>query len=215
LRQIARRLTGLRACSFHGLPERPDSGVDMQQPGLDRQLDTFLRRQPTLGRGVYLARGAVVLGDVTLGRNSSVWYNAVLRGDINRIVVGHHTNIQDGAVLHLADESPCLVGNWVTVGHSAIVHGCAVGDETLVGMGAVILDGAVVGRQCLIGARALITPGTHIPDGSLVLGAPAKVERLLTKKERRQLRHWAAKYVRNAAYCLKHGINVGGPLATK
>ena len=97
---------------------------------LQAQLDTFLRRQPRLGEGVYIARGAVVLGDVTLGDFASVWYNAVLRGDINRIEVGHHTNIQDNAVLHVADEFPCLVGNHVTVGHSAIVHACVVGDET-------------------------------------------------------------------------------------
>lgn len=181
---------------------------------LEQQLNTFLRKKPALGQGVYLARGAVVLGDVTLGDYSSVWYNAVLRGDINRITIGHHTNIQDSAVIHLADEFPCLIGNWVTVGHSAIVHACTVGDETLVGMGAVILDGAVVGHQCLVGAKALVTPGTIIPDGSLVLGAPAKVARALTEKERSELKYWAEKYVHNAAYCLKHGINVGEPLLT-
>ena len=114
---------------------------------LAKQLDTFLRKTPKLGRGVYIAKTAVVIGDVTLGAYSSVWYGAVLRGDINRIVVGHHSNIQDNAVLHLADDFPCIVGNWVTVGHGAIVHACTVGDEVLVGMGAVILDGAVIGKQ--------------------------------------------------------------------
>src|SRR4051812_24387292 len=104
---------------------------------LRQQLDTFLRKQPRLSKDVYIAQGAVVLGDVTLGDYSSVWYNAVLRGDINRIEIGHHTNIQDNAVVHLADELPCLIGNWVTVGHSAVVHACTVGDETLVGIGAV------------------------------------------------------------------------------
>lgn len=179
---------------------------------LDQQLDLFLRKKPALGKGVYLARTAVVLGDVTLGDHSSVWYNTVLRGDINRIVVGHHTNIQDNSVLHLADEFPCLVGNWVTIGHSAIVHACTVGDEVLVGMGAVILDGAVIGEQSLIGAKALVTQGTKIPPGSLVLGAPAKVARVLTQEERGKLKWWAQKYVDNGAYCLKHGINVGAPL---
>ena len=149
---------------------------------LGSQLDTFLRKKPALGKNVYIARGAVVLGDVTLGDAASVWYNAVLRGDINRIVVGHHTNIQDNAVLHLADELPCLVGNYVTVGHGAIVHACTVGDECLIGMGAVILDGAELGAQCLVGARALVTQRTKIPAGSLVLGAPAKVARALTRK---------------------------------
>ena len=171
------------------------------------QLDQFLRKPPTLGTGVYIAQGAVVVGDVTLGDHSSVWYHAVLRGDINRIVVGHHSNIQDNAVLHLADDFACILGNWVTVGHSAIVHACTVGDEVLVGMGAVILDGAVIGKQSLIGAKALVTQGTKIPPGSLVLGAPAKVVRKLTKEERAGLKWWAQKYVDNGAYCLKHGIN--------
>jgi len=184
------------------------------QKQVEQQLNTFLRKAPNLGQGVYLAHTAVVLGDVTLGDCSSVWYNAVVRGDINRIVIGHHTNIQDNAVIHLADEFPCLIGNWVTVGHSAIVHACTIGDETLVGMGAVILDGAAVGNQCLIGAKALVTPDTKIPDGSLVLGAPAKVARALSDKERGELKYWAEKYVHNAAYCLKHGINVGAPLPT-
>ena len=160
--------------------------------GMDKltgQLDTFLRQTPKLGRGVYIARGAVVVGAVTLGAEASVWYHAVLRGDINRIVVGHHSNIQDNAVLHLADDYPCLVG-----------------------MGAVVLDGAVVGRQCLIGARALVTQGMKIPAGSLVLGAPAKVVRKLSPAERGRLKWWAGKYTGNAAYCLAHKINVGGPM---
>lgn len=179
---------------------------------LDPQLDQFLRRKPRLGKNVYIAKNATVVGDVTLGAHASVWFGAVLRGDINRIVVGHHTNVQDNAVLHLADHFPCILGNWVTVGHSAIVHACKIGDETLVGMGAVVLDGAVVGKQSLIGAKALVTQGTKIPPGSLVLGAPAKVVRKLTKEERTGLKWWAQKYVDNGAYCLKHGLHVGGPL---
>lgn len=175
---------------------------------LEKQLDRFLRTQPSLGKGVYIAKGAVVVGDVTLGDHSSVWYNAVLRGDINRIVVGHHTNIQDNAVVHLADDFPCVIGDYVTVGHSAVVHACVIGDEVLVGMGAVVLDGAIVGAQCMIGAKALVTQGTRIPPGSLAVGAPAKVVRRLTRKERLGLKAWAAKYAQNAAYCLKHGMNV-------
>ncbi|HTI72418.1 MAG TPA: gamma carbonic anhydrase family protein [Candidatus Limnocylindria bacterium] len=177
-----------------------------------RQLDTFLRTSPRLGPRVYLASTAVVLGDVTLGEASSVWYGAVLRGDINRIVVGHHSNVQDNAVLHLADEYPCIVGNWVTIGHSANVHACTIGDECLVGIGATVLDGAEIGAQCLIGAHALVTPRTKIPPGSLVLGSPAKVVRALTDEERAGLKHWAEKYVVNGAYCLEHRINVGAPL---
>lgn len=178
---------------------------------MDKQLDKFLGKKPKLGKGVYIAKTATVIGDVTLGTRSSVWYGAVLRGDINRIVVGHHSNIQDNAVLHLADDFPCLVGNWVTVGHSAIVHACKVDDEVLVGMGAVILDGAVIGKQSLIGAGALVTQGVKIQPGSLVLGSPAKVVRKLTTKERAGLKWWAEKYVANTAYCLKHNIGVGGP----
>jgi gamma-carbonic anhydrase len=174
---------------------------------LTTQLDKFLRRKPRLGKNVFIAKNATVIGDVTLGAHSSVWYGAVLRGDINRIVVGHHTNIQDNAVLHLADNYGCILGNWVTVGHGAIVHACTVGDEVLVGMGAVILDGALIGKQSIIGAKALVTQGTKIPPGSLVLGAPAKVVRKLTKQERAGLKWWAEKYVDNGAYCLKHGIN--------
>lgn len=176
------------------------------------QLDTFLRREPRLGRDVYLARTAVVLGDVTLGDYSSVWYGAVLRGDINRIEVGHHSNVQDNAVLHLADEFPCRVGNWVTIGHSANVHACTVEDECLIGIGATVLDGAVIGAQSLVGAQALVTPGTKIPPGSLVLGAPAVVKRALSAEERAGLKHWAEKYVVNGAYCLRHNLQVGAPL---
>jgi carbonic anhydrase/acetyltransferase-like protein (isoleucine patch superfamily) len=176
------------------------------------RLERHLRATPRLGDGVYLARTAVVLGDVTLGDRSSVWYGAVLRGDINRIEVGVESNIQDNAVLHLADDFPCIVGRRVTVGHSANVHACVVGDECLVGMGATILDGAVIGEQCLVGAHALVTPGTRIPPGSMVLGAPAKVVRALTPEERAGLSHWALKYVANAAYCLEHRLHVGAPL---
>jgi gamma-carbonic anhydrase len=186
--------------------------VQIKLTNVSKQLDKFLRKKPKLGRGVYLAKTAVVLGDVTIGAYSSVWYGAVLRGDINRIIVGHHTNIQDNAVLHLADDHACIVGNWVTVGHGAIVHACQVGDEVLVGMGAVILDGAVIGKQSLIGAKALVKQGMRIPPGSLVLGVPAKVVRQLTKQERARLKWWAKKYVDNGAYCLKHGINVGSPM---
>jgi gamma-carbonic anhydrase len=181
---------------------------------LDKQLDKFLRAKPRLGAGVYIAKTAVVVGDVRLGDHASVWYNATVRGDINYIEVGHHTNIQDNAVLHLADDYPCILGNYVTVGHSAIIHACTIGNEVLVGMGAIVLDGAIVGDQCLIGAKALVTGGTKIPAGSLVLGSPAKVVRALTAEERAGLKHWADKYVDNCAYCLKHGINVGGVLPT-
>ncbi len=179
---------------------------------LRRQLDTFLRKQPVLGKSVYIAKGAVVVGDVTLGDHAGIWYNAVLRGDINRIVVGNYTNVQDNAVLHLADDYGCIVGNYVTIGHSAIVHACTIEDEVLIGMGATVLDGAVVGAQSIIGAGALVTLRSQIPPGSMVLGSPAKVVRPLTSDERAGLKYWAEKYARNAAYHLQHKINVGKPL---
>jgi carbonic anhydrase/acetyltransferase-like protein (isoleucine patch superfamily) len=178
---------------------------------LKKQLETFLRRSPNVGAGAYIASTAVVVGDVTLGAHSSVWYNAVLRGDINRIEVGDYSNIQDNAVLHLADDFPCIVGRYVTVGHSAIVHACTVEDECLIGMGATILDGAIIGAQSIVGANALVTQGMVVPPGSMVLGSPAKVVRPLKDAERESLKGWAEKYVQNAAYCLKHGIQVGQP----
>ena len=178
---------------------------------MDAILDKYLRQKPTLGDGVYIADGAVVVGAVTLGDGSSVWYNAVLRGDINCILVGHHTNIQDGAVLHLEQNLPCVVGNYVTIGHMAVVHACTVGDESLIGMGAVVLDGAKIGNQCLVGARSLVTKGKQIPDGSLVIGSPAEVVRSLSAEERAALRSSAERYAANAAYCRKHEINVSSP----
>ena len=179
---------------------------------LEKQLDSFLRQRPKVGPNVFIASTAVVLGDVTLGAHSSVWYNAVLRGDINRIIVGEYSNIQDNAVLHLADNFPCILGRYVTVGHSAIVHACTVEDDCLIGMGATILDGAVIGAQSIVGANTLVTQGTVVPPGSMVLGSPGKVMRTLSPNERQALRGWAEKYVQNAAYCLKHQINVGRPL---
>jgi len=175
---------------------------------LRARLDRHLLKTPKLGKGVYVARGSTVVGDVVLGDCASVWFGAVLRGDINRIEVGEGTNIQDNAVVHLADDYPAILGRYVTVGHSAIIHACTVGDECLIGMGATVLDGAEIGAQCLIGAHALVTPGTRIPPGSMVLGAPGKVVRALSESERAGLKYWAEKYVVNGAYYLEHGIGV-------
>lgn len=129
--------------------------------------------------GAVIAPGAVVVGDVTLGKNVSIWYNAVLRGDEGAITVGENTNVQDGAVVH----EETRIGRDCTVGHGAIVHGCTVGDGTLIGMGAVVLTGARLGANCLVGAGALVTGRTDAPDGSLLLGSPAKVVRPLTEAE--------------------------------
>jgi carbonic anhydrase/acetyltransferase-like protein (isoleucine patch superfamily) len=139
------------------------------------------------------------VGDVRLGAQCSVWPSCVLRGDINYIEVGEGTNIQDGSVVHLADDFPAIIGRYVTVGHLAIVHACVIEDECLIGMHATVLDGAVVGAQSLVGAGALVTKGMKIPPGSLVLGTPARVLRALTEPERAELRLSAEKYIQVAA----------------
>jgi len=143
----------------------------------------------------FIAPGAVVIGAVELGSESSVWFTSVLRGDINRIFVGAQSNVQDGCVLHVSDAHPCVLGTRVTVGHRAVVHACEVGDEVLVGMGAIILDGAVIGPRSIIAAGALVTKGTVVPEGSLVIGSPARVVRALSKEEREDNAHLAQKYV--------------------
>jgi carbonic anhydrase/acetyltransferase-like protein (isoleucine patch superfamily) len=135
----------------------------------------YLGNRPKVGAGVFVAPGAQLIGDVEVGEQSSIWSNSVLRGDINRVIVGHHTNIQDLSICHVADEHACVVGNYVTTGHRAILHGCIVHDEVLIGMGAVLMNGVVVGEQSIIGAAALLTEGLQVPAGSLVYGAPAKV----------------------------------------
>lgn len=160
---------------------------------------SYLEHRPVIGRDVFIADTARVIGRVTIGDASSIWYNCVLRGDINFISIGHHTNIQDATICHLADDHPCVVGNHVTVGHNVILHGCTVGDEVLVGMGAILMNGVVVGEQSIIGAGALLTEGLRVPPGSLVYGSPAKVVSSLADTERQKIRSWAEKYCRVAA----------------
>ncbi|HEX8279808.1 MAG TPA: gamma carbonic anhydrase family protein [Chthoniobacterales bacterium] len=157
-----------------------------------------LRRGPHIHPTAYVLPTATVIGDVTLGEYVSVWYGAVLRGDINRIVVGARSNIQDNAVVHLSDDYAAIIGERVTVGHSAIVHACTIDDEVLVGMGAIILDGAEIGARSIIGANALVPLGTKVPPGSSVLGSPAKVTRQLSLGEQEKISYWAHKYVENA-----------------
>ena len=152
---------------------------------------------PRIASSAFIAPSADIIGDVTIEEDASVWYRAVLRGDINKIVVGPCSNVQDGAVVHLADEYPALIGELVTIGHSAIVHACEIKNEVLVGMGACILDGAVIGERSIIGAQALVTGGTVIPPGSLVLGSPARVVKTLDLKDQEKVKDWALKYVRN------------------
>lgn len=137
----------------------------------------------TYGDSVFLADGANVVGDVTVADDCGIWYNAVIRADEAQIRIGARTNIQDNSVIHGSPGFPVSIGEGVTVGHGAIVHGCSVGDNTLIGMGAIVLNGTRIGRDCIIGAGALVTQGKDIPDGSLVLGSPGKVVRELTQEE--------------------------------
>jgi len=159
-----------------------------------------LRKGPTIHPSAWIVPGAAVIGDVTLAEQSSVWYGAVLRGDINRIIVGPRSNIQDNAVVHLDTGYPTTIGELVTVGHSAIVHACKIDSEVLVGMGAIILDDVEVGPRSIIGANALVTLGMKIPPGSLVLGSPAKIRRQLSLDEQNDISRWAWSYVETAKH---------------
>ena len=161
----------------------------------EQRLEKFLQQSPQIDDSAYVASGAVVIGAVKLGPYASVWHNCVLRGDINSIDIGEGSNVQDGSVVHLADDYGVSVGKYVTIGHMAMIHACSIGDECLIGMHATILDGAVIGAQSIVGAGALVTKGTQVPAGSLVLGAPAKVVRPLSDDERAGLKSMADKYV--------------------
>lgn len=145
---------------------------------------------------VYLAPGTRVVGDVTIKENSSVWYNTVIRGDVAPVSIGRNTNIQDLVMIHVASGFPTSVGDGVTVGHSAILHGCTVEDNVLIGMGAIVLNGARIGKNSIVGAGALVTQNKTFPEGSLILGSPARVLRSLTEEEigknRQSAEHYAA-----------------------
>lgn len=162
-------------------------------------VEPFLDMHPRLGADVWIAPSAAVVGDVTLGDGASVWYGAMLRGDVNYIEVGAATNVQDLAVVHVSRGThPCILGERVTIGHSAVVHGCVVEDDCLIGMGAIVLDGATIGRGSIVGARALVTRDMQIPPRSMVLGAPARVVRDLTDEEAGSIVANARHYVRLA-----------------
>lgn len=168
---------------------------------------------PAVAADVFIAPGAVVLGAVEMQAGSSAWYGAVLRGDINRIVVGAQSNVQDGSVLHVSDDHACELGERVTVGHRAVVHACTVGDEVLVGMGAIILDGAQIGPRSIIAAGALVTKDSIIPEGSLVVGSPARVVRALSRDEQAANAHLALKYVEISRRYLAMGLGASPVLA--
>jgi len=146
----------------------------------------------------WIADSAQVMGRVTLGAEASVWFGTIIRGDTESITIGRGSNIQDGSVMHADIGMPIVLGENVTVGHKVMLHGCTIGDETLIGIGAIVLNGAKIGRNCLVGAGALVTEGKEFPDGSMILGSPAKAVRPLTPGQMEGLRQSARHYVENA-----------------
>lgn len=148
-----------------------------------------------MSKKILIAPGAHVLGDVHLGENVGIWYNAVVRGDTNSITIGDNSNVQDNATVHTDSDYKVHVGKDVTIGHNAIVHGCTIGDNTVIGMGSIILSGAVIGENCIIGAGSLVTGKMRIPDNSLAFGNPAKVIRAVTPEEIKANHENAAHYV--------------------
>ncbi len=152
---------------------------------------------PQLDDSVFLAPGACVIGDVQIGEQSSLWFNVVVRGDVNSIRIGKRTNIQDGTIIHVTrDTHPTVIGDDVSVGHSVTLHGCTVEDGCLVGIGAIVLDGAVVGASSLVAAGSVVSPGTQIPPRSLVVGSPGRVKRTLTEDECSNIHSIASRYTR-------------------
>ncbi len=157
-------------------------------------------RAELINESVFIAPGAVIVGDVHLGRQSSVWYNAVIRGDTDAITIGPRTNVQDGAVLHVAAGLPLRIGAGVTIGHRAVVHGALVEDDVLIGIGAIVLSGARIGHDCIIGAGTVVTGRSVIPPDSMVVGVPGRVVRSLTEEELQSIRAAAERYVQYSAH---------------
>jgi carbonic anhydrase/acetyltransferase-like protein (isoleucine patch superfamily) len=153
---------------------------------------------PDVAKAAFVAPSGDVIGDVVLGKDSSVWFSVTVRGDMAPIRIGDNTNIQDNCVVHVDTDTPTHIGNDVTVGHSAVVHACTIGDRSLVGMGAIILSNAVIGNECVVGAGALVTENKSFPDRSLIIGSPARSVRTLTDEEVEKLKGSAARYVEKA-----------------
>jgi carbonic anhydrase/acetyltransferase-like protein (isoleucine patch superfamily) len=154
--------------------------------------------QPNIADDAFIAPSAVVIGDVKLQPEASIWFGAVLRGDIETITIGRGSNIQDGTVCHTDPNNPCTIGDFVTVGHMAMLHGCTIGDGSLIGIGATMMNGSAIGKECIVGAHALVTEGKKFPDGVVIMGAPAKVVRELNDDDRAKLRANAERYVERA-----------------
>lgn len=163
-------------------------------------------RIPQIDDSAWVAESGQVMGGVTMAADSSVWFGATVRGDTEHITIGEGSNIQDGSVLHADYGTPLTVGKNVTVGHMVVLHGCTIGDESLIGIGAVVLNGAKIGKNCLVGAGSLVTEGKEFPDGSMIMGTPAKVVRQLTPEQIQGLRESAKRYIENARR-YKAGLN--------
>jgi len=155
----------------------------------------FVLHRPNTEHALFVADSAAIIGEVALHKNTSVWFNAVLRADVAKIEIGEGSNIQDGCVCHVDFDKPVIIGHGVTVGHNATLHACKIGNDCLIGMGAIVLDGAEIGDECLIGAGAVVTPGTIIPPKSLVLGSPAIVKRHLKPEEIEGIRYNGLVYI--------------------
>lgn len=153
---------------------------------------------PEMADSAWVADSAQVMGEVQLGADASVWFGTVIRGDTARITIGEGTNVQDASVLHADLGMPLVIGRHVTVGHQVMLHGCTIGDETLIGIGAIVLNGAKIGKNCLVGASALVTEGKEFPDGSMIIGSPARAVRELTPEQIQGLRRSAQHYIDNA-----------------
>lgn len=151
--------------------------------------------KPNVHSSVFVAPGAMIIGDVSIGEESSVWFNCVLRGDLEPIRIGCRTNIQDGTVIHMDKEIPCLIGDDVTIGHGAILHSCAIDNEALIGMGAILLTGCKIGERAIVAAGTLVREGQEIPPGTVAMGVPAKVRREATEAEFERVRHGKDDYV--------------------
>ena len=160
-------------------------------------IDFDNKRLETDGDDFWIAPNATVIGNVKLLKDASVWFNAVLRGDVELITVGQGSNVQDGAIIHTDPGFPCTIGKNVTVGHLAMLHGCEIGDGSLIGIGSVILNGAKIGKNCIIGSKALVTEGMEIPDGAMVLGIPGKVKKILNEEEQSVVSLGAEHYIQN------------------
>jgi len=178
----------------HCGPEEIDMGTVVEYKG----------KRPVIGERVFLAEGARLIGDVTIGNDSSVFYNAVLRADLASIVVGERTNIQDNVTVHLSLDEGVVIGNEVTVGHNAVLHACTIDDNVLIGMGAIVMDGAHIKKNSIVGAGAIVTQGKEFPEGSLILGSPAHVVRELTEDEIRKAHEGVEHYIVAKDELLKH-----------